>query len=96
MRKRAPSFTPLDLTADRLLRRLAKGDDALAWIQARWQRIVGEPLARKIEPASLEGRRLTLRLLDAAWRKPVQATLSEIEAKLAHEVPEIKPKVVLR
>jgi len=96
MRKRAPSFTPLDLTADRLLRRLAKGDDALVWIQARWQRIVGEPLARKIEPASLEGRRLTLRLLDPAWRKPVQATLPELEAKLAHEVPEVKPKVVLK
>ena len=96
MRHRAPSFTPLDMTADGLLRRLAKGDDALMWIQARWQRIVGEPLARKIEPASLEGRRLTLRLLDPAWRKPVQATLAEIEAKLAHEVPEVRPKVVLR
>jgi hypothetical protein len=96
MRHKPHSFTPLDMTADRLLRRLAKGDDALVWIQARWQRIVGEPLARKIEPASLEGRRLTLRLLDPAWRKPVQATLAEIEAKLAREVPEVRPKVVLR
>jgi len=96
MRKKAPSFTPLDETADRLLRRLAKGDDALVWIQARWQRIVGEPLSRKIEPASLDGRRLTLKLLDQAWKKPVQATLPELEAKLARELPEVKPKVVLR
>jgi hypothetical protein len=96
MRKKVLSFTPLDETADRLLRRLAKGDDALMWIQARWQRIVGEPLARKIEPASLDGRRLTLKLLDQAWRKPVQATLPELEAKLARELPEVRPKVVLR
>jgi hypothetical protein len=96
MRRRTPSFTPLDVTADRLLRRLAKGDDALVWIQARWHRIVGEPLARKIAPDALVGRRLTLKLLDPAWRKPVQATLPELEAKLAHELPEVRPKVVLR
>ena len=94
MRKRG-GFTRLDDTADHLLRRMAKGEDALTWIRARWDRIVGEPLSRKIEPAALEGRRLTLRLLDPAWRKPVQATLAELESKLAREVPEVKPKVVL-
>jgi hypothetical protein len=44
----------------------------------------------------LSGRRLTLQLLDPAWRKPVQATLPELERKLAYEIPEIKPKVTLR
>ena len=89
-------LTRLDAAADGLLRRMAKGDDALLWIRARWDRIVGEPLARKVEPVELLGRRLTLQLLDPAWRKPVQATLAELEKKLAFEVPEIRPKVTLR
>jgi hypothetical protein len=89
-------LTRLDAAADGLLRRMAKGEDALLWIRARWDRIVGEPLARKVEPVSLSGRRLTLALLDPAWRKPVQATLPELERKLAYEVPEIRPKVTLR
>ncbi len=97
MRSRKPlSLTRLDSASDGLLRRMARGDDALLWIRARWDRIVGEPLARKIEPVDLTGRRLTLRLLDPAWRKPVQATLPELERKLAYEVPEIKPKVFLK
>lgn len=90
------SLTRLDAASDGLLRRMAKGEDALLWIQARWDRIVGEPLARKVAPAELRGRRLTLRLLDPAWRKPVEATLPELERKLAYEVPEIKPRVILK
>ena len=96
MKKKPESFTRLDATADRLLRKMTRGDEALAWIRARWGRIVGEPLSRKIEPASLSGRRLTVRLLDPAWRKPVEGTLPELEEKLAFEMPEVKPKVVLR
>ena len=49
------SFSPLDAAADGLLRRMARGDNALAWLQARWGRIVGEPLSRKIEPTALHG-----------------------------------------
>ena len=90
------SFSSLDAAATGLLRRMARGDNALAWLQARWGRIVGEPLSRKIEPTSLVGRRLTLSLLDPAWRKPVQATLPELEAKLARELPEVRPKITLR
>jgi hypothetical protein len=89
-------LTRLDAAADGLLRRMAKGDDALLWIRARWDRIVGEPLARKVEPVELLGRRLTLQLLDPAWRKPVQATLPELERRLAIEVPEIRPRVFLK
>ncbi len=96
MTPRRLPFTRLDATANGLLRKMARGDDALLWIRARWDRIVGEPLARKIVPETLSGRRLTLRLLDPAWRKPVEATLPELEAKLAHEVPEVKPSVVLK
>ena len=96
MRKRVDSFTRLDAAADGLLRRMARGEDALLWIRARWDRIVGEPLARKIEPVALSGRHLTVKILDPAWRKPVQATLPELERKLAHEVPEIRPRVILR
>ncbi len=95
-RRKPPALTRLDEASDGLLRRMAKGEDALLWIRARWDRIVGEPLSRKIEPVDLAGRRLTLRLLDPAWRKPVQATLPELERKLAFEIPEIKPKVTLR
>src|SRR5205807_8437129 len=69
MKKKSETFTRLDATADGLLRSLARGDDALLWIRARWSRIVGEPLSRKIEPAALAGRRLPLRVLDPAWRK---------------------------
>ena len=96
MRRRADSFTRLDAAADGLLRRMARGENALLWIQARWDRIVGEPLARKIEPVALSGRRLTVKVLDPAWRKPVLATLPELERKLAHEVPEIRPRVSLK
>jgi Dna[CI] antecedent, DciA len=94
-RKRDP-FTRLDAVADGLLRRAPKGEGALHWLSARWDRIVGEPLARKIAPESLDGRRLTLALLDPAWRKPVEATLPEIERKLAREMPELRPQVYLR
>ena len=96
MTRNVSDFTRLDAAADGLLRRMAKGETALAWLQARWGRIVGEPLSRKIEPTSLVGRRLTLLLLDPAWRKPVQATLPELEAKLARELPEVRPKITLR
>jgi hypothetical protein len=96
MTRHVSEFTRLDASADGLLRRMAKGETALAWLQARWGRIVGEPLSRKIEPTSLVGRRLTLSLLDPAWRKPVQATLPELEAKLARELPEVRPKITLR
>jgi Dna[CI] antecedent DciA-like protein len=95
MKKRS-SFTSLDAAADGLLRRMARGDNALAWIQARWGRIVGEPLSRKIEPTALSGRRLTVSLIDPSWRKPVEATLPELEKKLALELPNVKPKVTLK
>jgi len=94
--KKKSSFSSLDAAADGLLRRMARGENALAWIQARWGRIVGEPLARKIEPTALAGRRLTVSLLDPSWKKPVEATLSELERKLAQELPEIRPRVTLR
>jgi len=96
MKKKSETFTRLDATADGLLRSLARGDDALLWIRARWSRIVGEPLSRKIEPTALAGRRLTLRVLDPTWRKPVESTLPELEARLAFELPRVKPKVVLK
>ena len=94
--KKKSSFSSLDAAADGLLRRMARGENALAWIQARWGRIVGEPLARKIEPTALTGRRLTVSLLDPGWKKPVEATLSELERKLAQELPEIRPRVSLK
>ncbi len=90
------SFSSLDAAADGLLRRMARGDNALAWLQARWGRIVGEPLARKIEPVALHGRRLTLSLLDPTWRRPIEATLPELERKLSVEMPEVKPRITLK
>ena len=90
------SFSSIDAAADGMLRRMARGDNALTWLQARWGRIVGEPLSRKIEPTALSGRRLTVSLLDPTWRKPVEATLPALERKLAQEMPEIRPKVTLR
>jgi len=97
MRRRPrEGFSPLEAATDGVLRRMSAGDSALLWIQARWPRIVGEPLVRKIAPASLAGRRLTLSLLDPAWRKPVEAALPELERKLAFELPRLRPRVVLR
>jgi hypothetical protein len=93
---RRSSFTPLDAASAGMLRKIARGDGALAWLQARWSRIVGEPLSRKIEATALVGRRLTVSLLDPAWRKPVEATLPELEKKLAAEMPDIRPTVTLR
>jgi Dna[CI] antecedent DciA-like protein len=90
------TFTRLDTVADGMLRREARGDSALLWLRARWGRIVGEPLSRKVAPASLEAGRLTLDLLDPTWRKPILATLPELERKLAAEMPEIRPRVTLR
>ena len=94
--RRKSGFSPLDAAADGLLRRMARGDNALAWLQARWGRIVGEPLSRKIEPVALSGRRLTVSLLDPSWKRPVEATLPELERKLADELPEVRPRVTLR
>jgi len=96
MKKRESAFTRLDAAADGLLRRMAKGETALAWLQARWCRIVGEPLSRKIEPTQLQGRRLTVTLSDPSWRKAVSATLPELEEKLAREMPEVRPRITLR
>jgi hypothetical protein len=75
---------------------MSAGDSALLWIQARWPRLVGEPLSRKIVPSALSGRRLTLSLLDPAWRKPVESALPELERKLAFELPQIRPRVSLK
>lgn len=97
MRRRPrEGFSSLEAATDGVLRRMSAGDSALLWIQARWPRIVGEPLVRKIAPASLAGRRLTLSLLDPGWRKPVEAALPELERKLAFELPRLRPRVVLR
>jgi hypothetical protein len=75
---------------------MSAGDSALLWIQARWPRLVGQPLSRKIVPSALSGRRLTLSLLDPAWRKPVESALPELERKLAFELPQIRPRVSLK
>lgn len=96
MKRRADPFTRLDTLAEALLRRAATGESGLVWLQARWNRIVGEPLARKIAPESLDGKNLTLALLDPSWKKPVQATLPELERKLAREMPELAPRITLR
>jgi hypothetical protein len=97
MIKKPPSaFTRLDAAADGLLRRMATGEAALTWLQARWGRIVGEPLSRKIEPTDLVGQRLIVSLLDPSWKKAVTATLPELEAKLAREMPELRPRITLR
>ena len=42
------------------------------------------------------GRRLTVSLLDPSWKAPVEATLDELEKKLAVEMPEVRPRVTLR
>lgn len=89
-------FSPIDAAADGVLRRMSSGESALLWIRARWPRIVGEPLSRKITPAELVGRRLTVSLLDPAWKKPIEATLPELERRLAVELPELRPRVHLR
>jgi hypothetical protein len=89
-------FVRLDAAADGLLRRAARGESALAWLGLRWDRIVGEPLSRKILPVAIDGRRLTVELLDPAWRKPVEATLPELERRLARELPELRPSVRLK
>lgn len=94
--KRRSSFSSIDAAAEGMLRRMARGDNALTWLQARWGRIVGEPLSRKIEPTALSGRRLTVSLLDPTWRKPVEATLPALEKKLALEMPELRPRVTLK
>ena len=97
MRRRPPGgFSSLEAAADGVMRRMSSGESALLWIQARWPRIVGEPLSRKVAPAALSGRRLTLSLLDPAWRRPVEAALPELERKLAVELPRVRPWVLLR
>jgi hypothetical protein len=35
-------------------------------------------------------------LLDPSWRKPVEATIGELEKKLASEMPELRPRVTLK
>jgi hypothetical protein len=95
-RDASSGFVPVDRAANGLLRRVTRGESSFLWLQARWPRIVGEPLSRKVQPAELVGRRLTLALLDPSWRKPVEATLAELERRLAEEMPDLKPRVVLR
>jgi hypothetical protein len=96
MRRSRGGFSLLETAADGALRRMSSGEGALLWIQARWPRIVGEPLSRKIVPLELSGHRLTLSLTDPAWRKPIEAAIPELERRLAAELPRVKPRVVLR
>ncbi len=96
MRRRPTGFSPLEAAADGVLRRMSAGDSAFLWIQARWPRIVGQPLSRKLAPVELSGRRLIVALLDPAWKKPVEAALPELERKLQAELPRVRPRVVLR
>jgi Dna[CI] antecedent, DciA len=95
-RRPRSGFSSIEAAADGVLRRMSSGDSALLWIRARWPRIVGEPLSRKITPTELAGRRLTLSLLDPAWRKPIEAALPELERRLAVELPGVRPRVQLR
>ena len=96
MKRVRGGFSPLDSAADGALRRMSSGESALLWIQARWPRIVGEPLSRKIVPLELSGCRLSLSLLDPAWRKPIEAAIPELERRLAVELPRVRPRVLLR
>lgn len=96
MRRQIPGFSSLEAAADGVLRRMSSGESALLWIQARWPRIVGEPLSRKILPLDLSGHRLTLSLTDPAWRKPIEAAIPELERRLAIELPRVRPRVFLR
>lgn len=97
MRRRPTGgFSSLESAADGVLRRMSTGDSALLWIQARWPRIVGEPLARRATPVALTGRRLVLSVDDPAWRKPVASALPELERKLAMELPGVRPRVIIR
>lgn len=96
MRRPRAGFSSLEAAADGVLRRMSSGEGALLWIQARWPRIVGEPLSRKIVPLALSGHRLTLSLTDPAWRKPIEAAIPELERRLAVELPRVRPRVFLR
>jgi Dna[CI] antecedent, DciA len=96
VRRRGSEFSALDAAADGVLRRMSAGESALLWIRARWPRIVGEPLSRKIVPTELSGRRLTLSLLDSSWQKPIEAALPELERRLSLELPGVRPRVTLK
>lgn len=96
MRRARGGFSSLEAAADGVVRRMSSGEGALLWIQARWPRIVGEPLSRKIVPLELSGHRLTLSLTDPAWKKPIEAAIPELERRLAVELPRVRPRVFLR
>ena len=95
--KHKSSFSSLDAAADRPApadgargqrARLAAGRAGAASWASRCR--------ARSSRSSLVGRRLTVSLLDPSWKRPVEATLAELEAKLAIEMPEIRPRVTLR
>lgn len=78
---------PLDQTMNGLLRRLRMDNSAqVGGVFTHWDDVVGESLARNIQPLKLEGGVLIVEAVDAAWATQFRFLESDVKARLSERI----------
>lgn len=78
---------PLDATMNGLLRRLRMDNSAaVGGVFTHWDEVVGESLARNVQPLKLEGGVLVVEAVDAAWATQFRFLENDVKARLSERI----------
>ena len=78
---------PLDDTMNSLLRRLRMdGSAQVGGVFTHWDDVVGESLARNVQPLKLEGGVLVVEAVDAAWATQFRFLENDVKARLSERI----------
>ena len=78
---------PLDETMNGLLRRLRMDNSAqVGGVFTHWDDVVGESLARNVQPLKIEGGVLVVEAVDAAWATQFRFLEDDVKARLSERV----------
>ncbi len=78
---------PLDDTMNGLLRRLRMDNSAqVGGVFTHWDDVVGDSLARNIQPLKLEGGVLVVEAVDAAWATQFRFLENDVKARLSERI----------
>ena len=78
---------PLDETMNVLLRRLRMDNSAqVGGVFTHWDDVVGESLARNVQPLKLEGGVLVVEAVDAAWATQFRFLENDVKARLSERI----------
>ena len=78
---------PLDETMNGLLRRLRMdGSAQVGGVFTHWDDVVGESLARNVQPLKLESGVLVVEAVDAAWATQFRFLEHDVKARLSERI----------